>query len=731
MHPYFTRYNFLLLFCFFGVLPLAGQNGLRDLASPKKVYIGNIISIGHLNNPSTFRNGEAEANLTGEYNAIVLENSMKMSFVLPQNEPANIHDLTVAELEATLQTNAIEIFLSRPEWSDMRKRGHAMIWFNQAPGWLNAAGPAWTGQQVFDFSRKYIMALGQVCGDRVDEWDVINEAISDQSPGGQREWRGGTWYRRANDGSMTDWGEATYENYIKMLFVWAREAQPQSRLYYNDYSIENFNTSSASKNRFMRDKFKALKDCGAPVDGIGFQSHFVLSDMVNSAGAINLGFINSVKASMEDLDAAGLDVVISELDIRICNNRRDEAFQETAFREFSEMALSQPNCRELLVWGLRDEDSWITQSNTPPFDGCQDAVLSEGADYAPKPAYDGLATALMGLPDREEYAFNELIPGNGAPADCGGSGSLDPSITSVNGPVNISPGEQITVSVSYFATDDQDVFVTFQLDSDPFTVYTEVVTDVTEGNGTIDVVLNIPESTPPGNASYQYQTFITPNGGSYNTRFSDLAQTDVTVLGAGSQAVLSSLGPEVVNRGDTVTVDVTYSAGENQEIVVWFQLDEAPYTTFQEFRQEVVAGEDQQLSAKLFIPADVPVIEDAYQYQTILVPIGGGWEQRISNIDQRDIDVILGTSVDNGTFGGLSLSAFPNPTSGLLNLELPAGSLRTNYEVYSSIGRTVQSGIIQKGIVRASLDLGSLPAGVYMLHLQRGAAMGRIRLVKE
>ena len=178
---------------------------------------------------------------------------MKMAFVLPSTEPANIHSLTVDELRATLTEENIEFFLNNPDWADLRKRGHAMIWFNQAPNWLNLVGPSWTGQQVFDFTRKYILALGQICGDRVDEWDVINEAISDNAPNGQRIWRQGTWYRRANDGSMTDWGEATYENYIKMLFVWAREAQPEARLHINDYAIETFDNSLASKNRFMRD----------------------------------------------------------------------------------------------------------------------------------------------------------------------------------------------------------------------------------------------------------------------------------------------------------------------------------------------------------------------------------------------------------------------------------------------------------------------------------------------
>ena len=350
--------------------PISAQNSLRELATPKKIYIGNLISNEHLDDPGNFRNGLANPHLLQEYNAVVLENYMKMSFVLPAVDPEDMLDFTVDLLRATLVEDNIEAFLSNEDWADMRKRGHAMIWFNQAPDWLNLVAPTWTGQQVFDFTRKYILALGQICGNRVDEWDVINEAISDDAPQGQRIWRRGTWYRRANDGSMTDWGEATYENYIKMLFVWAREAQPQARLHINDYGIETFNSSVASKNRFMRDQAKALKDCGAPIDGVGFQSHLILSDMV----------------------------AITELDIRICNGDRDEAFQEVAFQAYCEMVLSQPNCLEVLIWGLRDEDNWITLRDDQFFAGCQDAAIVEGDNYTTKPAYDGVAAAIMSLP---------------------------------------------------------------------------------------------------------------------------------------------------------------------------------------------------------------------------------------------------------------------------------------------------------------------------------------------
>lgn len=710
--------------------PLRAQDGLRTLAAPKKIYIGNIISNPHLDDPANFRNGLADAHLRQEYNAVVLENYMKMSFVLPPSEPADIHNLSVAQFRQTLNEEKIEAFLGNEDWEDLRKRGHAMIWFNQAPDWLNLAGPTWTGQQVFDFSRKYILALGQICGDRVDEWDVINEAFSDEAPGGQAQWRQETWYRRANDGSMTDWGEATYENYIKMLFVWAREAQPQARLHINDYGIEPFNTSAASKNHFMREKVKALKDCGAPIDGVGFQSHFILSGMVSSSGELNQGFIDAVERSIEDLATAGLEVAITELDIRICNGDRDEAFQEVAFQAYVEMALSQPNCHEVLIWGLRDEDNWITLMNNPPFDGCQDAVIVEGDDYTPKPAYDGVAAAILALPDQDEPGFSPLNPGNGNPADCGGVGSLQPAIIAVNGPAVVSPGDQVTVAVDYLAADTQDVIVWFQLDSPPFTVYTQVITEVNDTLGVVNAVVDIPVGTPAGTYQYRYLAFITPSGEGVDSSSSQIIQNRVTVLGEDSQLIISSLGPDSVSPGDTAEVQVSYSAVEDQEIVVWFQLDQAPFTTYQEFRQPAALGQN-ELTAKLYIPLDVPVAEDAYQYQTLLVPTGGGWPERISNIGQPDIDVVMVSSVTGISADDFLFSVYPNPAAGSVTIEIPASSRQRNLVLFSALGQVVHRQIVGAGQEQATLDLDPFPRGMYWLSVQQGTSHGAVKLVKQ
>lgn len=709
---------------------LNAQIGLSDLAEPKKVYIGNIISNQHLDDPQNFREGKAEDHLSSEYNAVVLENYMKMSFVLPSEEPSDIHNMTVDQLRSILKSNKIEEFLSNPNWANLRKRGHAMIWFNQAPNWLNISGPTWTGQQVFSFTRKYILALGQICGDRVDEWDVINEAISDLAPNGQRIWRERTWYRRANDGSMTDWGEATYENYIKMLFVWARQAQPNARLHINDYSIELFNDSPASKNRFMRDQVKALKDCGAPIDGVGFQSHFVLSDMVDENGELNSGFIASIEQSIQDLATADLEVAITELDIRICNNNRDEALQEIAFQAYCEMAWSQPNCHEVLIWGLRDEDNWITLRNDGFFEGCQDAVIAEGDDYTPKAAYAGVAAAINSLPNQNEFGFAPLNQGDGASADCGGAGAIIPDILQVQGPRAVAPGDQVQVSVDYLASDDQDIVVWFQLDQTPFTVYSQVVVDVSAGSGKINVPLDIPQDVEPGTELYRYLAFISPDGLGYPDQFNETFQNRISVLGPGSQVVVSCSGPERVRQGDSVDVIVRYSAVQDQEIVVWFQLDQSPFTTYYEFRQKADIGLN-ELTARMIIPLSVPVAEDAYQYQSLLVPTGGSWPDRISSLSQPNVDVDMVSNTTNHMDGQLLFNVFPNPAQESCTINLPDGKMPSELIVYTIEGKSIHRQKIPKGMETVDLDLSAWPAGLYYIHVRQESSYGTLKLHKE
>ena len=177
------------------------ENSLKDLAESKGKYLGNIMSSGLLFNQGRNDNGNANKVLKEHFNTVVLENDFKMAFILPRGNsaPNNIHNLSISQLKTLLNKGRVDQFLAY-ENGKMRKRGHAFIWYSQAPSWLNNAAPGWSAQQVFDFSRKYIKALGELVGDSIQEWDVINEAISDYNgKNGKRIWRENTWYRNVNN----------------------------------------------------------------------------------------------------------------------------------------------------------------------------------------------------------------------------------------------------------------------------------------------------------------------------------------------------------------------------------------------------------------------------------------------------------------------------------------------------------------------------------------------------
>ena len=509
---------FLLLLSL-SVASLTAQT-LRDTAEQKGVYLGNIMSISFLQNPTGYDQGRHDDIMSNQFNAIVLENSMKMSFVLPRSQPANLLTMTPAQLAQTLARNNINRFLTYAEDNNLRARGHAMIWFNQAPNWLNSAGQNWTAQEVFDFSRTYIHALGLVCGDRVAEWDVINEAIAD---GNRVNWRTGTWYDNAGDGSETTYGPATIDNYIKMLFVWAREAQPNARLHYNDYSIEFFDTRENSKNDFMRRRMATIKAAGAPIDGIGFQSHFQLHDMVNN-GNINAGFLTAVTNTMRWLADVDLEVAITELDIRICDNRGNFEDQRTAYYNFVRAALNEPNCRELLIWGMRDDLSWI--ETTDIFPTCNSAVIYENAGFDRKPAWFGVLDALRDLPDATfPPDFPPLNPGVVDPD--GGQVDL---LSGVTAPTEVLRGTTVPITVDYTATRTREITVTFQQDSGNFSVFSEATVQVPSGSGRVTIDVEIPSTVRVERDAYQFQTFIHPLFSGWPDRLANIARPNVSVV---------------------------------------------------------------------------------------------------------------------------------------------------------------------------------------------------------
>ncbi|WP_235295957.1 T9SS type A sorting domain-containing protein [Portibacter marinus] len=396
---------------------------------------------------------------------------------------------------------------------------------------------------------------------------------------------------------------------------------------------------------------------------------------------------------------------------------------------YCEMAWSQPNCHEVLIWGLRDEDNWITLRNDGFFMGCQDAVIAEGDSYDKKAAYMGVENALNTLPESDDFGFSPLNEGDGSTAACGGIGVLEPALLSIQGPRAVNPGDIVELSIEYVAGMNQDLVVWFQLDENPFTVYSQQTIDLEEGESSVNIILEIPSDVSVATNAYRYLAFVTPDGADPGESLTQIIQNRVSVLGEGSQLIISSNGPEQVTPGETVRFNVSYSAVEDQEIVVWFQLDQSPFTTYQEFRQEALIGQN-ELEIELEIPSDVPIAQDAYQYQTLLVPTGGSWPDRISNFALTNIDVVIASSTGEETFDKTSLKVYPNPTDGSFFIRLPENIKNMNVQIFTSSGTLVQASQIPQGTEVFEIGNSLLLPGVYYLRFKKGNEITIRKIVK-
>ncbi|MFF7311494.1 endo-1,4-beta-xylanase [Streptomyces sp. NPDC008137] len=112
----------------------------------------------------------------------------------------------------------------------------------------------------------------------------------------------------------------------------------------------------------------------------GFQAHFVVGQLPSS-----------MKANLKRCSDLGLEVSISELDVRIPlpASSAELAQQSTDYKTATENCLGVPRCAGVTVWGITDEYSWVPGT----FSG-YGAALPYSETYGAKPAYQGLSDGL-------------------------------------------------------------------------------------------------------------------------------------------------------------------------------------------------------------------------------------------------------------------------------------------------------------------------------------------------
>jgi len=245
-------------------------------------------------------------------------------------------------------------------------RGHTLVWHNQVPSWISKG--SYSPAQLADVLHGHISTVMKHYAAKVYAWDVVNEAFNDDGT-----MRDTTWYDKPGIGA----GKGT--KYVEQALRWAREADPNAKLFYNDYDAEEVNRKSDAIYAMAKD-FKAR---GVPLDGIGFQTHVSLKfdDPAKLA---------SYAQNLERFAKLGLELHITELDIRLNDSSvASLAAQAKLYGEITTLCVQQPACKLIQTWGVTDKQSWI-----PQFYKGQGWALLWDDKYQKKPAYVAVHDAL-------------------------------------------------------------------------------------------------------------------------------------------------------------------------------------------------------------------------------------------------------------------------------------------------------------------------------------------------
>ncbi|MGW2641324.1 endo-1,4-beta-xylanase [Streptomyces sp. NPDC001348] len=316
----------------------AADTPLRDLAAAKGKIIGTAVTGSKL----TGTYGDIAGS---QFSSLTPGNAMKWGSVEPTQGSFNWTEAD--QIVAFAQAHHQQV------------RGHTLVWHNQNPDWLTNG--SWTSAQLGTLLQNHISTeVGRYKG-KIAAWDVVNEAFNEDGT-----YRPTLWYNGLGSG------------YIANAFTWAHAADPDAKLYINDYNVEGVN----AKSNALYNLVKSLKQQGVPIDGVGLQAHLILGQVPST-----------LQQNIQRFADLGVDVAITELDIRMAlpADGTKLAQQAADFKSVVAACVAVTRCVNVTVWGFADSDSWVP--GTFPGYG---AATPYDDNYSPKPAYHAIAEALGG-----------------------------------------------------------------------------------------------------------------------------------------------------------------------------------------------------------------------------------------------------------------------------------------------------------------------------------------------
>lgn len=300
------------------------------------------------------------------FNSITPENCMKSEVVQPQ--------------EGTFDFTLADQYVDFGQKNNMFIVGHTLIWHSQAPKWffVDKDGKDVSREVLIERMKNHIYTVVGRYKGRVNGWDVVNEAIED-------------------DGSFrkSKFYEIIGEDYIRLAFQFAHEADPEAELYYNDYSM-----AKKEKRDAVVKMVKNLQSQGVKIDGIGMQGHMTM----------DFPTVDEEEKSIIAFSGTGVKVMITELDLTVLPSPGNKVSADVAlsyeyrkqlnpysdglpdsvaqaahdrYAAFFKLFLKHADkIDRVTMWGLTDGHSW---RNNWPVPGRTDYPLLFDRNYQPKP----------------------------------------------------------------------------------------------------------------------------------------------------------------------------------------------------------------------------------------------------------------------------------------------------------------------------------------------------------
>ena len=362
-HHAFSRRSFLSVPA--AAFLLARRAKLAAAATALKDAYKSVFLIGaalDFRRPDEFDATELDL-ITSQFNVITPENSMKPGPVHPQENTWN-----------WTQPDALVAFCGA---HGIKTVGHTLVWHSQTNPWFfEGADRALALERL----RTHIHTLVGRFKGRMFGWDVVNEAIND----------GGDATTAATENLRSSrWLQIVGPDFLVQAFRFAREADPDVALHYNDYNIE-----SGFKHASSLLLLKRLIAEGAPITTVGIQGHWSVTSLTPQK-------YEQIDQAIEHYKALKLTVAITELDVTLAGAGggqlggprgaapappTPEALQaqaEAYGKLFGIFVKHRDAIDRVTLWGLHDRRSWRAGQSPLPFD-------REGK---PKPAVDAIVNA--------------------------------------------------------------------------------------------------------------------------------------------------------------------------------------------------------------------------------------------------------------------------------------------------------------------------------------------------